>query len=122
MLVLPSWNKLIIAKELHVHDAVIRSRPITSADMQGTNARYGQTSISHPVCCKCRKGECQQHDAYCSHAVESNQEMLNYTKKVGCEMKTFDEMCCFAHYRPPSMARGGKFKRFECPCCGHTPF
>eukprot|EP00965_Chrysotila_dentata_P052066 1728037-Pleurochrysis_carterae.AAC.1 len=36
-------------------------------------------------------------------------------------MKTFDEMCCYAHY-PPSLARGEqKFKRFECPCCGYAP-
>eukprot|EP00965_Chrysotila_dentata_P235752 6200937-Pleurochrysis_carterae.AAC.2 len=46
--------------------------------------------------------------------------MLGYIQKVGSTMKTFDTMCCYAHY-PISVARGRTFERFECPCCGYKP-
>ena len=38
----------------------------------------------------------------------------------GCEVKTFDEMCSFAHFSP-GVARGGRFNRFTCVCCGYSP-
>eukprot|EP00965_Chrysotila_dentata_P120189 3974862-Pleurochrysis_carterae.AAC.1 len=69
-LVLPSWNKLVIAGKLRVIDENVPARPITSAGMQGTKALYGQTSNSHSVWCRCLRGDKQQH-AYCKDAVES---------------------------------------------------
>ena len=38
----------------------------------------------------------------------------------GCQVKTFDEMCGFAHYSP-GVARGGSVTRFTCCCCGYSP-
>eukprot|EP00965_Chrysotila_dentata_P151499 5006531-Pleurochrysis_carterae.AAC.1 len=104
-LVLPSWNKLIVAGTLRIIDKVIPARPITSADMHGTKTLYGQTSSWHSVWCKSKKGEKQQH-ACCKHIVEFYDEIIDNIKKVVCELKTFDEMCCYAHYAP-SVARGG---------------
>ena len=40
--------------------------------------------------------------------------------KVGCEILTFKEMCCAAHYSP-GVARGGRFTPFKCPRCGYSP-
>ena len=33
-------------------------------------------------------------------------------------MKTFDDMCIWAHYSP-GVAKGGKFTPFTCGCCGY---
>ena len=35
-------------------------------------------------------------------------------------MKTFEQLCAFGHYSP-GVARGGKFTRFTCACCGYSP-
>ena len=39
---------------------------------------------------------------------------------VGCEIKTYDEMCAWAHY-DPGVAKGGSFKGFICSCCWYSP-
>ena len=74
---------------------------------------------SHSTWCKCQKGLAQQH-AYPTHDLQSYQEMLEYAASIGHEIKTYDEMCAWAHYSP-SAARGGRFTRFTCSCCGYSP-
>jgi hypothetical protein len=88
--------------------------------MQGTKALFGKCSSSNPVWCKCKKGIDQQHK-YPSSPVESYEDMLTYCEEsVGCEIQSFEEMCCVAHYSP-GVARGGGFTPFTCPCCGYKP-
>lgn len=74
---------------------------------------------SHSTWCKCQKGLNQQH-AYPSHELTSYAEMQDYAASIGHEIKTFDEMCSWAHYSP-SVARGGRFSPFKCSCCGYSP-
>ena len=52
---------------------------------------------------------------------ESYEEMCAYCEdEVGCEVKTHEEMCGWAHYSP-GVAMGGKFTSFRCSCCGYEP-
>ena len=47
--------------------------------------------------------------------------MLKYIDEVvGCKIKTYDEMCAWAHY-DPGVAKGGRFTGFKCGCCGYQP-
>eukprot|EP00965_Chrysotila_dentata_P150405 4968063-Pleurochrysis_carterae.AAC.2 len=47
--------------------------------------------------------------------------MEYFEKEVGCKLKSFDDMCCLAHYSP-GIARGRHFNTsFKCPCCGYLP-
>ena len=59
-LVLVSWNRLIARGSITQNGEDIPAMPITSADMQGTKALYGQASSSHSVWCKCQRGPEQQ--------------------------------------------------------------
>eukprot|EP00965_Chrysotila_dentata_P247259 6207648-Pleurochrysis_carterae.AAC.1 len=114
----PSYNILITAASIKIDGEHVPLQPITSADMQGTKALYGMCQSSHSVWCRCRKGE-QQH-SYPRGPVHSYEEMLRQIEAVGCEMKSFDEICCLAHVSP-SVARGGAFTPFTCPCCEYSP-
>ena len=119
-LVLPSWNRLIAKGTITRNGASIPAQPITSADMQGTKALYGQSSTSQPTWCKCRKGPDQQHK-YPKEEVSDYKELCRVCEEdVGCEIKQGDEMCRAAHYSP-GVWRGGAFTEFECPCCGYKP-
>ena len=46
--------------------------------------------------------------------------MMAYIDELGCDMKTYDEMCSWAHYSP-GVAKGGRFTSFKCKCCGYAP-
>jgi hypothetical protein len=97
----------------------IPARPITAADMQGAKTTYGMRECSHSVWCKCQTGgtEGPQH-AYPTEPFETYEQVLEYIASVGCEMKTFDEMCSWAHYST-GIAMGGAFTPIECGCCGY---
>ena len=98
----------------------ISARAMTAADMQGAKTTYGILECSHSVWCKCQRGEGGPHHRYPTEAVETYDQVLNHTKKLGCSIKTFDEMCSWAHYSP-GVAKGGSFTPFKCKCCGYQP-
>ena len=77
-------------------------------------------SCSHSVWCKCRRGDGGSHHNYPTKPVESYEELCAYCDKIGCEMKTYEEMCSWAHY-DSGVAMGGRFKGFTCSCCGYSP-
>ena len=116
-LVIPSWNRIIAAGYVTINGKHIPAMPLTSADMQGTKALYGMTCSSHSVWCTC-KGE-QQHK-YPTTEVSDYDEMLAAIDAVGCEIKSFEDMCGYAHFSP-GVACGGRFTKFKCKCCGYSP-
>eukprot|EP00966_Prymnesium_polylepis_P276356 6384860-Prymnesium_polylepis.1 len=86
--------------------------------MQGVKSLYGMLSMSHSVWCKCqREGG---HHKYPTEEVSTYAEVLQYCKSIGCEMKTHEELCSWAHFSP-GVAKGGRFTRFKCSCCGYDP-
>ena len=94
------------------------ARPLTAADMQGAKATYGMRTTCHSVWCKCKNREGgSAHHAF-SAPKESYEEICEYCDEIGCEMKTFDEMCSWAHYSP-GVARGEAFTPVHCNCCGY---
>ena len=94
-------------------------RSITAADMQGAKSTYGMASCSHSVWCTCQRGEKQT--LYPDKPMESYTEMKGYIEgTVGCRLKTFEDMCSWAHFSP-SVAKGGRFTPFVCSCCGYAP-
>ena len=93
---------------------------MTAADMQGAKTTYGMRECSHSVWCKCQSREGGPQHSYPTEPVQSYDEMLKYIKEVGCTMKTFEDLCSWAHYSP-GVARGGRFTAFECSCCGYKP-
>ena len=96
-------------------------RAITAADMQGAKSTYGQASCSHSVWCKCQRGEQGPQFRYPKEKMATYDEMVRYIdNEVGCEMKTHEEMCSWAHYSP-GIALGGRFTAFTCSCCGYSP-
>ena len=127
-LAIKSYNKLVDAGTFErtierngiMVTESIPARCLTAADMQGAKATYGMKSQSHSVWCKCQKGEGGPQHKYPTTAVESYEEMLAYITSVGCEIKTYDELCSWAHYSP-GVARGGRFTTFTCSCCGYSP-
>ena len=99
----------------------IPCRPMTAADMQGAKATYGQLESTHSVWCKCQKRSGGPQHRYATEVMESWEEMERYVREeVGCTLKTFEDMCAWAHYSP-GVARGGAFTRFKCSCCGYNP-
>ena len=44
-----------------------------------------------------------------------------YIESLGCEMKTFEEMCSWAHYST-GIAMGSAFTPVKCGCCGYTGY
>ena len=97
---------------------MVPARCLTAADMQGAKATFGMHSMSHSVWCKCKRGGA--HHKYPKEDVSTYAEVLKYCKELGCEIKTHDELCSWAHYSP-GVAKGGKFTRFTCSCCGYSP-
>jgi len=98
----------------------IPCRPMIAADMQGAKSDYGMSASSHSVWCLCQSGDGGSHHAYSTIEVSSYEQILEYCDKIGCVIKTEDQMCCWAHYSPGA-ARGGAFTRFECSCCSYAP-
>ena len=112
-----SFDRKIEGKEVEK----IPARPITAADMQGAKSTYGMRECSHSVWCKCQRGEGGPHHRYPTRTMATYEEMIKYIEEdVGCFIKTFDEMCSWAHFSP-GVAMGGAFTRFECSCCGYKP-
>jgi len=62
--------------------------------------------------CKCQRGEGGPHHHCPTKAAETYDQVLEYTEKLGCSIKTFDEMCSWAHYSP-GVAKGGSFTPFK---------
>ena len=87
--------------------------------MQGAKTTYGMRECSHSVWCKCQVGGADgpQH-AYPTTPFETYEQVLEYIESMGCEMKTFEEMCSWAHYSA-GVAKGGAFTPVECNCCGY---
>ena len=107
-LVLKSWNLIIKAGHITIDGSRVPALPLTSADMQGTKALYGMSCSSHSVWCKCRPGVEQQHN-YTTKEVADYDEMIECIERdVKCEIKSFEDMCSYAHYSP-GVARGGRF-------------
>jgi hypothetical protein len=99
-------------------EVTIPARPITAADMQGAKTTYGMRECSHSVWCKCQCKEQGPQHAYPTELFKTYEEVLAYIKSTGCEMKTFNEMCSWAHYST-GIAMGGAFTPVECSCCGY---
>ena len=58
---------------------------------------------------------------YPTQKVTTYSEMIAYIEgTVGCHRSTYEEMCGDAHFSP-GVARGGRFTRFTCRCCGYSP-
>ena len=122
-----SYNKLVMQgcfDRVSLKDGTsesIPSRAITAADMQGAKTTYGMRECSHSVWCKCQRGEGNSgHKAYPTEPVETYEDICKTCDELGCEIKTFDEMCSWAHYSP-GVAKGGAFTPFTCICCGYSP-
>ena len=99
----------------------IPARPITAADMQGAKTTYGMRETSHSVWCKCRRRAGGKHHVFCREPKGTYAEMMTYIKEeIGCEIKTYYELCSWAHYSP-GVAKGGAFTPFTCSCCGYSP-
>ena len=88
--------------------------------MQGAKTFYGMREQSHSVWCKCQRGDGGAHHNYPTEAVETYEEVCGYCKEIGCETKTHDEICGWAHFSP-GVAKGGKFTPINCTCCGYNP-
>jgi hypothetical protein len=106
--------------EPKVTTETVPSRCLTAADMQGAKSLYGMLSMSHSVWCKCKKGTSESQHKYPTKDVSTYAEVLKYCKDIGCEMKTGEELCRWAHYSP-GVWKGGKFTKFTCDCCGYSP-
>ena len=136
LLTTQSYNKLIKAAEIELHDGTaIPAKPIATADMKAVKALTATAEDStHSVWCKCLAHEGRQH-RYCSEPIPIDndspesveaayEKMIAYieTDPMGpkCQWKTYDGQCCSNHM-PPSVARGGPFKRFKCEDCGYAP-
>ena len=119
-----SYNKLVadagFTRTVGGVDEWIPARPIVVGDMQGAKAIFGMQGCSHSVWCKCRRGEGGSQHKYPTKPVSTYEELEQYCIDIGCELKTFDEMCEWAHYSP-GVAKGGKFTPFRCSCCGYEP-
>ena len=114
--VLPGFNTMVGSGKLCIGEKEVPCRPLTAADMQGTKSLYGMSCASHSVWCKCRKGHGQH--AYPKEAVSSKAEMLAAVKAVGCQLKTEEEMCEWAHYSY-GIHRGRAFTKVHCRLCGY---
>lgn len=132
-LVARTYNQLIKDKCIERLDGTtIHARPICSADMQGVKSLTAQSEGTHSVWCSCSSAEDGSQHAYPTKAIpmDLNNIRANYKKMIDdiersskgprCKFKTFDDVCHNNHYCP-SVARGGKFKRFKCPHCGYNP-
>ena len=105
------------------HTERIPARPMTAADMQGAKSTYGMNACSHSVWCKCKRGSGGSHFKLPDPGVvfDTYDELNKFIdEEVGCVIKSFDEMCSWAHYSP-GVASGGKFTPFRCSCCGYQP-
>ena len=92
----------------------IPARAMTAADMQGAKTGYGMLECSHSVCASvnvARAGRITATPPRPSRPMTYDQ-VLEYTEKLGCSIKTFDEMCSWAHYSP-GVAKGGSFTPFK---------
>ena len=124
-LAMTSYNKLVDLgrfnrTNLDGQTETIPARAMTAADMQGAKTTYGMRECSHSVWCKCQRGEGGPQHRYPTEPVATYDEMLKYVKKVGCTVKTFEDLCSWAHYSP-GVAKGGRFTAFKCSCCGYNP-
>ena len=128
-----SYNELIKDQIVTLEDGTtIPSKPIASADMQGVKSLTAQSESSHSVWCKCDGAEGGPQHKYPTITLDENPANISasYAKMLQaieknkdgprCSFKTFDEICCFNHFSP-GVARGGKFTRFKCSCCGYSP-
>ena len=127
-LVWTSYNKLVEQGSFTRWDRddpsvteVLPCRAMTAADMQGAKSEYGMAACSHSVWCKCQRGEGGPQHRYPSHTFVTYEQMLTYIEdEVGCQIKTHDELCSWAHYSP-GVAKGGRFTKFRCSCCRYEP-
>eukprot|EP00966_Prymnesium_polylepis_P268251 6197183-Prymnesium_polylepis.1 len=106
-LAIKTYNQLVKAgafDRVSLKDGVettesIPARPLTAADMQGAKTTYGMRETSHSVWCKCRAGEGGAQHRYPEEEL-TYEEMLVFINETGCVLKTYEEMCAWAHYDP----------------------
>ena len=120
-----TFNRVIKAGCITREDgSMIPARPISVADMQGAKCLAGMRECCHSVWCKCQSREGGPQFEFPDGPMATYEEMAEYIDGIGdgagCEIKTEEELCGFAHYSP-GVARGGKFTRFTCGCCGYSP-
>ena len=128
-----TYNQLIKEACIERLDGTtIPARPICSADMQGVKSLTAQSEGTHSVWCSCNNAQGGPQHAYPTKTLPTDMENIqaSYNRMIEdiersvkgprCKFKTFDDICINNHYCP-SVARGGKFKRFECPHCGYNP-
>ena len=122
-----TYNKVIASGSIQRADgSSIPAHPISSADMQGAKTFAGMHETCHSVWCKCQCGEGGPQFEFpeADRVFELWGEVCGFIDEMGqgegCQIKTFDELCAFAHFSP-GVARGGRFTRFKCECCGYNP-
>ena len=125
-LAITSYNKLVrqgcFNRSVGGVTESIPARAMTAADMQGAKTTYGMRECSHSVWCKCQRGGVNAgHKAYpTGEPVTRYEEILEICNEMGCDVKTFDDMCSWAHFSP-GVAKGGAFTSFTCSCCDYSP-
>ena len=123
-IVAPTLNKFIRNGTIaRIDGSQIPARLLSAADMQGTKSTYGMCEHSHSVWCKCQRGN--SHQKFYRHTddllISTYEEMEAFIiNEVGCEMKSEDDLCAYAHYSI-GVHHGGAFTSFTCPCCGYSP-
>ena len=129
-----SFNELIRAAKITLENGTtIPARPIASADFQAVKAMTATSEQTHAIWCTCLGAvkDSGQHKyiTACIPCEEDNVEaayasMLKYIERdpkgPRCHFKSYDQQCRWNHVCP-SVARGGKFKRFRCELCDYNP-
>ena len=130
-----TFNELIKAASITLENGqTIPARPIASADFQAVKAMTATSEQTHAVWCTCLDCDDRQHN-YSKETINLDpaspasidaayERMIQFIERDAngpkCRFKTFDEQCCWNHVCP-SIARGGRFKRFKCSLCDYHP-
>lgn len=116
------FDRTTLSEDGETVTETLPARAITAADMQGAKSTYGMRETTHSVWCASASGGRERPQfRFADSDMDTYDQMMEYIdSEVGCEIKTYDDMCGWAHYSP-GVARGGAFTRFRCSCCGYSP-
>ena len=100
--VFDSYNKLVktgsLQRTVDDQEECLPCRPCTAADMQGAKATYGMSETSHSTWCKCQRADGGPQHSYPTAPMETYEDMIKYIEEtVGCQIKTHEELCSWAH-------------------------